>query len=254
MEQGKEGGINDPELRSMFAALTEARPEVLPSKFWSELNDTNLSQLESGGYENFKRTVALNYFTWIIAMRSPQMRFLLKNNPFGVFHSLLAAAFSKPYNDVSWNNRQRLSWKTSAVYNFYTRMLWGYALKNSGGALDGMEEPQEGNPFDIRTGGKLISQDLANSALEFYSIMGGMLESGTIKTIIELGGGYGRNAYFFIKKMPHARYIMVDIPPALWVAQKYLSAVFPGKKVFRFRNFKFPALANSIAGRSCRQH
>jgi hypothetical protein len=37
--------------------------------------------------------------------------------------------------------------------------------------------------------------------------------------------------------MPHLRYIVVDIPPALYISQRYLAGQFPDRKVFRFRNF-----------------
>ncbi len=49
-------------ISEMFEALSEAPKEVLPSKYWIELNKENLKQLEDTGYENFKQTVALNYF------------------------------------------------------------------------------------------------------------------------------------------------------------------------------------------------
>jgi hypothetical protein len=36
---------------------------------------------------------------------------------------------------------------------------------------------------------------------------------------------------------PRGKYIVIDIPPALYVSQEYLSSVFPDKKVFAFRCF-----------------
>jgi hypothetical protein len=36
---------------------------------------------------------------------------------------------------------------------------------------------------------------------------------------------------------PTVRYTIVDIPPALYVAQRYLTAVLPALRVFRFRPF-----------------
>jgi len=47
---------------SMIRELSRGNPNYLPSKFWQTLNQKNLEQLESEGIENFKQTVAQNYF------------------------------------------------------------------------------------------------------------------------------------------------------------------------------------------------
>jgi SAM-dependent methyltransferase len=40
-----------------------------------------------------------------------------------------------------------------------------------------------------------------------------------------------------LKDRPDAKLIVIDIPPALWIAERYLSSVFPEKTVFKFREF-----------------
>jgi len=94
-----------------------------------------------------------------------------------------------------------------------------------------LSEPQVGNPPNIRKGGRLISQDLANSVLEYQSIAN--VAKGTV---CELGGGYGRNAFVTASLAPVSKYIMVDISPAFGVSQEYLRAVFPDKRHFPFRD------------------
>ena len=84
---------------------------------------------------------------------------------------------------------------------------------------------------------KLISQDLCNSIHEFYAIR----QSGKFPKkmkIAELGAGYGRLAFIFLKVLPDSSYCIIDIPPALYISQKYLSTVFPGEKIFKFKPFK----------------
>lgn len=58
-----------------------------------------------------------------------------------------------------------------------------------------------------------------------------------IHTILELGAGYGRTAYFFLKMIPNLKYVFVDIPPALYIAEKYICNQFKDKKIFKFRKF-----------------
>ena len=114
--------------------------------------------------------------------------------------------------------------------NFLTRLLWAYASRQMPRELATLAEPPVGNPPRISDGGKLISQDLADSVLE-YGSFAAVAEG----TVCELGGGYGRTAFATASLAPVKRYIMVDIPPALAVAQEYLGAVFPGRRHFAFR-------------------
>lgn len=215
----------------MFAELANARPEVQPSKYWLELNAKNLSQLEEFGYDNFKVTIALNYFTWIVSLRDSQIRHLLKHlSPVTTLQLAIRSAHLKKHQYFS----KRLSFN----YNFLTYMLWQYALDHDHEHLaDKLCEPQEGNPPHVPFRGKLISQDLANSLLEFKSIREGIPDPGAMTRIIELGAGYGRNAYVFLKLLPDVKYVIVDIPPALYISERYLSSQFSDRKIFRFRPF-----------------
>ena len=52
-----------PEIQAMYDEFPRYRKEILPSKYWEELNRKNLQQLADSKYENFKRTLARNYFT-----------------------------------------------------------------------------------------------------------------------------------------------------------------------------------------------
>ena len=54
----------------------------------------------------------------------------------------------------------------------------------------------------------------------------------------ELGAGYDRNAHVLLSLLPGVRYVVIDIPPALYVAQRYLPSVFPDRKVFTWRTFE----------------
>jgi putative sugar O-methyltransferase len=220
-----------PEIRAMFEEFPKYRKEVLPSKYWEELNRKNLQQLADSKYENFKRTIARNYFTWMINPFDEQLRFLMREA--GVWRSigvLFRALFAPRHNPL---NR-----KHTLYYNTLTNLLWDYVKKNdSEGLLERLSEPREGNPPGVMRNGCLISQDLANSVLEYEAILHPDLDRRDVRTILELGPGYGRTAYVFLTLQPGCRYILVDIPPALYVAQRYLTTIFPERKIFAFRSF-----------------
>jgi len=216
----------------MFECLTKADPVFHPSKFWGELNTKNLEQLERE-IENFKQTVALNYFTWVVGPGDKQFRYLMKNTGFRSWPEILSGAFG--YDPSSTLTRRQ-----QVQLTLFTRMLWKFVQKfDHENLLNTIEEPKTGNPFNISLKNKLISQDIANSVLEYYSIREQLKQPKTEKiTFCELGAGYGRNAYLMMKALPNCRYIIIDIPPALYIAQRYLSMVFPEKKIFTFRCFE----------------
>ena len=149
----------------MFEEFPKYRKEILPSKYWEELNRKNLQQLADSRYENFKRTVARNYFTWIVNPLNKQIRFLMGQA--GVLNSIsfFFRALSAPRHDL-------LKQKHTVYYNLLTNLLWSYVEKNDEeGLLDKLIEPAAGNPLEVKRNGRLISQDLANSVLEYQAIL-----------------------------------------------------------------------------------
>jgi putative sugar O-methyltransferase len=221
----------DPRLAIMLKAYKESQSEEMASSYWAVLSRKNVKQLIESGYENFKQTVALNYFTWLLGSKDPQERFLINNLPkSSVINAKERANLSKmhPY----------FTTEQSLQYNYITYMLWDYVERTIGKKIiNNLSEPQEGNPPSINLNGEEISQDLANSILEYYSITQGFPEISNISTIMELGAGYGRTAYVFLHLLPHLQYVIVDIPPALYISEKYLSSQFPDYNIFKFRPF-----------------
>ena len=219
------------ELRAMFADLQRGRPEVQPSRYWVELNRSDESALLAVGFENFKRTVAKHYFTWTqIWPWDSQLRFLMSQVP-------LTATCANIVRTFQPLKHQHIPIRQSLAVNFLSQMIWDYALKTCP-FLAKLAEPEIGNPPRVLRNGRLISQDLANSALEAHAILNGLPETSGVKRIGELGAGYGRNAHVLLSLLPGTRYVVIDIPPALYVSQRYLSEIFPGRKVFSWRPFK----------------
>jgi putative sugar O-methyltransferase len=220
-------------LNAMFSSLEAGDILARPSKYWVELNKMNLAQLQRHGYENFKRTIALNYFTFVrILPWDSQFRFLLRRLPIGVSLACVKRSlFARKHNYFSLFNRIQ-----SLLYNFLTFASWEYTRGAvSDTDLLALREPEDGNPAETRDkSGALVSQDLANSILE-VSAMGPKLAPGSV--VLELGAGYGRDAYVVLATNPGIKYVIVDIPPALWVAETYLRRQFPSHRIFHYREF-----------------
>jgi putative sugar O-methyltransferase len=232
--------VSLPGLRPMLDEMQSAPDAVQPSGYWQYLNGLNLGQLEQRGFAQFKRTINGNYFQWLpTTPRDSQFRAVLawwlrnpSRTPLGARVIDAETLDSRIGNPLRSPVRRR-------TYALYVALLWEYARRHSPpGVLDRLEEPELGDPLSVSYRGRLISQDLCNSVLEYAAItraLGGGPPAGEL--VIELGGGYGRLAWVFLHERPDLRYVLVDIPPALAVAEEYLRALFPDRRVFRFRHF-----------------
>jgi putative sugar O-methyltransferase len=232
-------------ITEMSTALAKGELLTRPSRYWEELNKMNLAQLSEHGYENFKRTIALNYFTWVrILPWDSQIVFLCKN----VSMAAIFRAIRRAFVIATRRYFSTVDVIQSFSYGLLGSLLWEYilGLKLPAGQLE-LQEPMEGNPPLLYPRPHMrVSQDLANSLLEYESVQA--LISKPQATILELGGGYGRNAFVILKLHPGIRYVLVDIPPALWIAERYLSSIFSERRIFRYRDFdKFADIADEFA-------
>ncbi|MDI1299687.1 putative sugar O-methyltransferase [Methylotenera sp.] len=217
------------------------------SKFWEKLNQLNVEWLKKDGLENFKRTVNNNYFNWMVTTKSVYFRnvaqFYFHNiarHPdklLKLFTSNVGEMFHRTY--VSTNTK--VSYVQRKVYALYLLFLYEYVrAQDKFGIFEKLEEPNIGNPIFIEINGKHISQDISNSYMEYSYIRSSLGNSfSDVKTIAEIGGGYGRLSYLFhlLHQNEGVKIVLIDLPPALYVAHWYLHEVFPEAKIMDYRNF-----------------
>ena len=67
----------DPVLRDMMLAFEHNQSDALTSQYWLVLNRKNVIQLVEKGFENFKQTIALNYFVWLVDETHDYAQFLM---------------------------------------------------------------------------------------------------------------------------------------------------------------------------------
>ncbi len=209
-----------------------------PSRFWDDLNSINAQWLDEFGLENFKRTVAQNYFNWlVVAHQDPQFRAVLGawlRRP--ALRPLLTRMPDPGLLRTTIGLERRFGIPQRLVYRLFVGMLWEVAVRDDRlGLTSRLEEPALGNPIDTWSGTRRISQDLANSIRECNAVTD-WCGPGRGSVVAELGAGYGRLAFVFLAGAS-VRYVIFDIPPALHVAQWYLTRLFPERRAFRFRRF-----------------
>lgn len=202
-----------------------------PSRFWQELSRRHHDELNREGLEAVKRRQALRYFTWRWRWRgvwtSRQLRFLLRHSsPLTLLRCALSplGVSGEAWRNVAWPRRER--W----LYVFAVRLLWEYARRRDRLGVVALAEPELGDPLPVAWRGRLISQDLANSALEVNAIARAIGETPPA-SIVEVGAGYGRTAFVLLTLYPEVSYTVVDIEPALTIARWYLTSLFPGREL-----------------------
>ncbi len=231
-----------------YSAISEMVNEIgtadaiyKPSEFWVDICAKNVKMLQSQGLENFKRTLAQNYFNWLIfSPLDPQFRCVLRYWPRHFSHYPFTNKVEPLQNILttfSWQRALKLRWYHALAYKFFVSLLWEFMrVSDHTGMNHRLEEPSLGNPILIYRNGKRISQDLANSILEYNFILDNIADLVRRPRVAELGAGYGRLAYVFLSN-GDTKYYVFDIPPSLYVSQWYLSNLFSDKRIFLFRHF-----------------
>ncbi len=237
-EQKSRPAAIDVVLDKMMRAMQGTSPLYAPSAFWEQLLAKHIEELERDGFENFKRTINMRYFNWgILGIMRHQLAPVLWR---WMAQPSLSPFFAK-FNDYrSRNGSKAKSFNpmSAAIYKVYVAMLADFvAASDKLNLLGKINEPEIGNPFVINYRGRRLSQDLCNSIHEFYSSTTACDTSKSGYRIAELGAGYGRLGQVYLSALPNASYCVIDIPPALYVSQRYLSELFPDQPVFKFREF-----------------
>lgn len=193
-----------------------------PSQFWRKLGNQHNEELAAFGIEHFKRHQAFKYFQWRwnldLLKNSEQLRFLVRHTRPDVW--LRAALTPMHLSDEEWEG---VDWPKHNRYlnTLFTRVIWEYASRHDRGSIMRLSEPTIGRPLPIRWKNRLISQDLANTALEVEAIVRA-LDGKAPATILEIGAGYGRTAFALLNLFPRARYVIVDVEPAISISKWYL--------------------------------
>ena len=245
---------NSNEQTSDFHLLQEmyndhlAGPEIYhASKFWEKLNQLNIEWLKSDGLDNFKRTVNNNYFNWMVNTKSDY--FLNVARPFfakarrhpSKLLSLITTNIGEMHHRTYVTTSTQTTYFQRKIYALYLLFLFEFVRDHDEfGLFDKLEEPIVGNPIVVEKRGKRISQDISNSYMEYSYIRHALGNNfPKVKIIAEIGGGYGRLSYLFhlLHQGEGVKIILIDLPPALLVAQWYLRKVFPETKAMTYRNF-----------------
>jgi hypothetical protein len=198
------------------------------TEYWSHISKFNIVNLEDQGYNDFKSNITKNYYIWITSKDHQYAQKLDR---------LVKKKFVRLPKEELLRMQPGMSYKDSQQFNKVTELFINYIYKlKEDDTLSQLEEPLTGNPCYVKFQDKRVSQDVLYSVLELHSLKQGC-DVVSLDRIYEIGAGSGRTAHTILSLYPSIKYVIVDIAPALYVSQTYLSDVFPDKKIMKFRAF-----------------
>jgi putative sugar O-methyltransferase len=110
--------------------------------------------------------------------------------------------------------------------------IWRY-FNNNKNDFSELNMPRYGNQIGATIDGNFIV--IGSFFNHIYSSILNEYSNINKKTVIaELGGGYGKFAYYFLKKNKNYSFINFDIPEVLVLSMYYLIKSFPNKQYFLF--------------------
>lgn len=215
--------LDDPELLKLMMADLERAPELLrPAEFWERHESGTLKWLNKFGLSEFRRQRAHN----ISFGGGPQPTSL---RLFGSYEAI----------------RLRYRWAAKLIRTIdlliddleATQQTLGniifslvYAMPR-GGRIWEIDDSLIGAPKDvIQVRGKKYSIGFLQYCYHML-MLDHHFELEKKESILEIGCGYGGLEEVLLKAFPHLKIAAMDIPPQLYVAEQFLSAVFPGRVV-----------------------
>ena len=203
----------------LMAQLANQSPLYQPGVFWQEASKDMLQDMAEEGLASFRKlSSSLSFFVPTYGYPGNA----LSNETMQSWQAWLENQdlSAKQHTYLS----QLLSGYSAALADYRTLAASEYA-SNAQPDLMRFSESQVGDPveqFEIE--GKYYSRSALNY-LTGLSFLKKHIDFKQIKTVMEIGGGFGTLGEILYKTLPETRYIDIDIPPTLCCSSYYLQQV-----------------------------
>ncbi len=222
-----------PELQKAFTLLEKQSDLYRPTSFWSEASQKLAHEFEEIGIENFRRgPLALSYF--VPSYGPPTLGLNIDQV------DLLTSTLNGEYPDHKKGMlalNAYLSGQLNALAD-YRVLLAANSAPDALGLTD-FSESSVGNPSEqFNFDGKAYSRSALNYLLGL-SLLKQHADLSSIKTVLEIGGGFGTLGEILGKAPSEGlKYIDIDIPPTHFAAEHYLKANFGSQNVDGYINLE----------------
>lgn len=214
------------DLVSMMDYYITTPSSIETSNYWNFLSKKHIELLSKHKIENFKQTIERLHYWGEARMDSVLIR-PIQDNPVTI----------DVKTEEIFRSHEFCTKSDSIQHNLANIVMLNYVVNNGYGKyLEVLEEPLFGNPIFIKYNQKRISFPLLNSIMEI-DVLSRNLELKSKPRFLEIGAGSGRTALSLLKLLKDSKYIIVDIPPALYISQKNIIQNCSDKKIFKFQKF-----------------
>ncbi|RZL45229.1 MAG: putative sugar O-methyltransferase [Pedobacter sp.] len=222
----------------MLKDVRTAPPEYAPTNYWSVYEKKFVPELNQFGLKDFRKrqNSVLSSFGATDLISSFDHINLYSNiffyNGFTrkiPFYTAFLTKLNKTFNTVltSRVSEEKQYKKKKASLDFASNTGKKAGAKH----LESIETSLVGNPEDVfEVNGKNYTRSFLYYYLR-YVYCYPFVDFDKINTLVELGSGAGKQTEVLKKLYPHLTIILFDIPPQLYVCERYLSTVFPDSVV-----------------------
>ncbi|MEP7311082.1 MAG: putative sugar O-methyltransferase [Pseudomonadota bacterium] len=216
---------NDPALlRQMISDAESQRDIYKPGPYWKRKSLNAATQIERYGLEDFRgdsSTIGLSFTDAVFV----DVRHSLTGGLRGLVGYVLRAVF--PFKDI-FNSQVSLT----RSHERETRRLKNLLLEGNPRVHELMHKYRMPPSLDcgcidfIGPVGKGVSTLYLN-LLHQHDLLTGSVEFSTVRSMFEIGGGFGANVHLMLENYSRLRKIVyLDIPPNLYVGTQYLKSIY----------------------------
>ena len=223
-KKNKNSSLVKEELKKMIDFFITSESYKYVSNYWNYLNIQNMKQIfeNDNNINNFSTSIALNYYTFID---------VTENQVYKTITNVENEIFSSKIH--FFKKHKNLNYVQSMKYNFLTFLLFLNLIKiNYYEKLKLLGDEgyvSFGDPY-IEIEGIKVTSDKINSLFD-YDKINRFCNLNHQKIILEIGAGSGRTSQSIMTFNSNCKYVICDIPPALYISYERLKKVFKNKKI-----------------------
>ena len=234
---------NNSLLLEMIKDMSEAEDKYRPDNYWMFYIDKIVKQLKNNDLNEFRNlnggggsgSIAVysggskEFYTYQFGWNFHPLEddFKKFDNNFIVkkFNRLIdkLSIYFSPIKFLSFRSAITRIYYEAAVQRIQNLVYDNVALLDKNKLLEKIQDSKIGNPNGFIKNGRFYTTQFLNEVLQILFI-----EKHTklqdIDSVVEIGSGMGLTATTFLQVNPKIKYFLIDIPPALYIAQKYLIA------------------------------
>jgi putative sugar O-methyltransferase len=220
----------EDDLKLLYRMLSDAKKAAAiwqPTHYWAAYESRAIAALQSGLHD-FRRNPDSIFATFGALDSPPAMLETLSIPP---DHGEYVTALVMRLNQLLADGAPLLPFGLSMrdIFELAYAFCQAQARDCRRGTLvsiDELDVSRVGNPHGYEHDGRFLT-DAALYYYMRYAFVAGAVDLNTVDVVVELGSGSGKQVEVLKRLHPHLTFVLADLAPQLYVAERFLHAVFP---------------------------